>query len=45
MENERYVTIEGLEMISDMMIDKLSSNQNQNSREHEFDPCPSLQAL
>lgn len=22
-----------------------SSNQNQNSREHEFDPCPSLQAL
>ncbi len=45
MENERYVTIEGLEMISDLMIDKLSSNQNQNLREHEFDPCPSLQAL
>ena len=40
-----YVTIEVLEIISDLMIGKLSSNQNENSREHEFDPCPSLQAL
>lgn len=37
--------VRGLGDEADLMIDGLMSKQNQNSREHEFDPCSSLQAL